>query len=102
MKYSVLAASAAVLIASASAAFAKCDMYGNCYSVTEDGDGGYSVRGFNSGTGSTWNNKIESNGDQRGFDSNGNYWKYNNSTGNYTNFGTGQSCFGKGAFRTCN
>jgi hypothetical protein len=49
-----------------------------------------------------WNQTIQPNGDQRGMDSNGNYWNYNAGTGNYINYGTGEMCFGRGAGRFCN
>ena len=44
---------------------------------------------------------ITPNGDQRGTDSHGNYWQYNNSTGSYWNT-NGAMCWGKGQFRQCN
>jgi hypothetical protein len=83
----------------ATPAAANCNMYGNCYLTTPRLGGGADVYGF--GNGGTWNSTIEPNGDQRGWDSRGNYWQYDNNTGNYFNYGTGQTCFGKGALRTC-
>ena len=74
---------------------------GNQYNWNTDALGNTRVRGMNLGTGSTWSQTIEPDGDQRGFDSNHNYWTYDGQTGNYYNFGTGESCFGKGASRVC-
>lgn len=74
---------------------------GNVYNTEQNSDGSTDVRGYNLNTGSSWKTTIESDGDQRGYDSDGNYWKYNNSTGSYTNFGTGEFCTGRGAYRSC-
>lgn len=75
---------------------------GNSYNVTENYGGGARVDGYNSSTGSTWHTTIENNGNMRGTDSDYNSWTYNSSTGAYYNYGTGESCYGKGSFRTCN
>lgn len=74
---------------------------GNSYNVNRNPDGGAQVYGNNFNTGSTWNTNINRNGDMNGYDSGGNYWTYNNSSGSYYNYGTGQSCNGKGYYRSC-
>lgn len=74
---------------------------GNSYSWTRNSDGSTDVNGWNLRTGSSWRTTIEPDGDMRGTDSHGNSWTYDNSTGYYHNFGTGKTCFGKGALRTC-
>ena len=74
---------------------------GNSYNWNTDSQGNTQLRGFNLNTGSMWNQTIEPDGDQRGSDSQGNYWTYDNQTGNYFNFGTGRTCTGKGALRSC-
>lgn len=74
---------------------------GNTYTVQPRPNGGAHVNGFNSQTGSTWSQTIQPDGSASGFDSRGNSWSYDQNTGNYYNFGTGRTCFGKGALRTC-
>lgn len=59
------------------------------------------VKGYNYNTGTRWKTKIYNDGDMRGTDGNGNRWKYNSTSGYYYNYGTGKTCTGKGAFRTC-
>lgn len=71
------------------------------YTTTRQPDGSTTVRGQNYNTGSTWRSTIQPNGDQRGTDSNGNTWRYNNSTGSYSNT-DGTFCTGKGYARVCN
>lgn len=63
---------------------------GNHYRWNIDSDGDTEVRGRNFYTGSNWKTTIESNGDMRGTDSNGNRWKYNADTDVYYNYGTGE------------
>ncbi len=46
------------------------------------------LRGYNPQTGRSWVNNYDRYGSQSGLDSNGNYWKYDNSTGIYYNYGT--------------
>ena len=48
-----------------------------------------------------WNTTIQNNGNMNGLDSHGNYWQYNNNTGNYYNYGTGKTCYGFGYARQC-
>lgn len=74
---------------------------GNRYTTSTDVYGNTQVQGRNVYTGSTWRNTIESDGDQRGIDSNGNSWRYDAQSGFYSN-SNGKTCFGKGALRTCN
>lgn len=74
---------------------------GNMYNTTQDSMGNTDVNGMNTHTGSTWNTTIEQNGDMHGVDSDHNYWNYNNATGYYHNFGTGETCIGKGYARSC-
>lgn len=65
---------------------------GNTYNWSTDYSGNTRVRGYNLNTGSTWNQTIKPNGDQNGFDSQGNYWNYNARSKSYYNYGTGKSC----------
>src|SRR5437899_2963229 len=74
---------------------------GSSYNWNHNRDGSTDVRGYNYNTGSQWRQTIMPNGDQRGTDSQGNYWHYNNSTGSYWNT-DGTMCWGKGQFRQCN
>ena len=97
---------AAFLLASVSLASAQSWTHydwrsGNSYSCTS-GYGSTSCRGSNYRTGSSWSQTQRSDGTYSGYDADGNYYSGNNRTGSYHNFGTGASCFGRGAFRTCN
>lgn len=74
---------------------------GNSYLTQPRQNGGATVRGYNVENGSTWTTTIDPNGNQSGYDADGNYWRYNSRSGAYFNFGTGKSCFGNGAARTC-
>lgn len=85
MKHILIAAG--LLLATANAASAKCDAYGNCYS--SNGYGG--VQGYNSRTGSSWTTQTQPGGSSRGVDSRGNSWTYDRPSGLYNNYGTGQS-----------
>jgi hypothetical protein len=73
---------------------------GNWYITTPNADGGAQVHVYNGRTDSSWNTTIFPNGDIRGFDSNGNVWQYNSSTGYYVH-SKGQACIGKGERRRC-
>ena len=64
---------------------------GNRYRTTPNSQGGTTTRGHNPSTGSTWTNRSDGRGNQSGIDSDGNRWQYNNSTGTYRNFGTGET-----------
>lgn len=101
----IIAACAAVLLSSAAIAQSSGSSYdwrsGNSYSWTTDRSGTTHLNGNNFGTGSSWRTTIQPNGSQTGFDSQGNYWTYDSNTGFYQNFGTGRTCTGTGAFRTC-
>jgi|FLYL01.1.fsa_nt_gi hypothetical protein len=74
---------------------------GNWYHWHRNSSGETTVRGHNFSTGSAWTTTIEPDGDMRGNDSRGHYWRYNENTGSYFNFGTGETCIGKGAGRIC-
>lgn len=63
---------------------------GNYYNWNSTPGGNTHVNGFNSRTGNSWNTTIQSNGNQHGYDSKGNYWNYNKSSGTYYNYGTGE------------
>lgn len=63
---------------------------GNSHNYYTDSTGTTTVRGNNLSTGSSWNTTISPNGDMRGYDSDMNYWNYNNNTGTYINHGTGE------------
>lgn len=73
---------------------------GNSYNVQRTYGGGAAINGFNTRTNSTWNTRVQPNGNMSGMDAGGNYWNYNKSTGSYWN-SNGTSCFGKGQFRQC-
>src|SRR5262249_51610446 len=73
---------------------------GNSYRWHQNFDGSTTVKGNNFQNGTMWNQTIMPNGDQRGMDSRGNFWRYNNSTGTYWNT-DGTMCIGKGAARSC-
>ncbi len=90
---------AAVFAAISTPAFAKCDMYGNCYTVREKYDGSVAVQGFNSN--GTWSQEYKPDGRYSGYDIDGNFYQGNNKTGQHLNYGTGETCFGKGAGRVC-
>ena len=74
---------------------------GNSYNIRRDSLGNTHIRGFNTRTGSMWNQSIDSQGNQRGMDSKGNMWNYNRRSGTYWNT-DGTFCTGKGAYRICN
>lgn len=73
---------------------------GNSYTVCTDSSG-TTTRGYNYTTGSTWEQRNNNNGTYHGRDSNNNHYQGDNNTGNYHNYGTGKSCYGKGAGRVC-
>jgi hypothetical protein len=79
MKKIIIAVGA--FLALSGTAYARCDQYGNCYS------GGY---GSNLNTGSQWNSRS-SGSTTYGTDSRGNSWSYNRSSGQYQNYGTGET-----------
>lgn len=74
---------------------------GNVYTWTKDSTGTTHVQGSNLNTGSMWNTTINKNGSMQGFDKNMNSWSYDSQTGTYMNYGTGKTCIGKGAARSC-
>ncbi len=59
------------------------------------------IKGSNLNTGSRWETTIDNDGDMRGRDAGGNSWQYDGTSGRYHNFGTGTTCLGSGAARTC-
>ena len=73
---------------------------GNSYSSHSDSLG-TTTYGNNARTGSNWEIRQNRNGTYDGRDSKGNYFTGDNTTGHYYNFGTGKTCYGKGAARTC-
>ena len=75
---------------------------GNSYYWSPGPDGSTNIQGYNTRTEARWSRTIKRNGDQSGWDSRGNYWQYDSGTGYYRNYGTGRTCVGKGAFRSCN
>ena len=96
--------SAGVLIASS--AFAQTRSYydwqsGNSYSVHRNSNGA-TINGYNTRTGSMWNQRQNSNGTYSGMDAQGNHYSGNNRTGSYYNYGTGKMCTGTGYARVCN
>jgi hypothetical protein len=74
---------------------------GNLYNWHGDSTGTTHINGFNSRSGTTRDSQVESNGNQSGRDSAGNYGNYNSSNGRDRNFWTGKTCFGSGAARHC-
>lgn len=75
---------------------------GNSYYWSRAPDGSMNIQGYNTRTEARWNRTIKPNGDQSGWDSRGNYWQYDSETGYYHNYGTGRTCFGRGALHRCN
>ncbi len=59
------------------------------------------VKGYNLHTGSSWETTIDDDGDMRGRDADGNSWRYDESSSLYQNYGTGKTCVGRGAARSC-
>lgn len=74
---------------------------GNSYNYNTDSMGNTYVRGNNIANGTVWSSTIDKSGNQRGMDSRANSWTYDAASGNYHNFGTGESCYGKGSLRQC-
>jgi hypothetical protein len=74
---------------------------GNGYNWHADSQGNTTIYGTNFGTGSTWSTRTDRRGNMNGYDSDMNYWSYDRSTGSYYNYGTGKTCTGSGALRTC-
>ena len=72
---------------------------GSYYNWDSDGMGNTSVRGSNQN--GMWRTNIDSSGSMRGTDIKGNPWMYNSGSGVYQNYGTGKTCIGSGASRTC-
>lgn len=73
---------------------------GNSYSTYEQLDGSTRVNGSNIQNGTMWNSTIDTKGNMRGIDSDGNAWSYDRKTGNYINT-NGKICTGTGATRVC-
>jgi hypothetical protein len=73
---------------------------GNWYHWYSAFDGSTHVQGFNWNTGSQWRTTIRPNGDMQGWDSRGDFWRYDSRTGNYWN-SNGTFCTGRGYARTC-
>ncbi len=73
---------------------------GNYYTWHQRSDGTTDLYGSNFNTGSQWRTTIKPDGEMNGWDSRGNYWRYDSRTGNYWNT-DGTMCFGKGWSRTC-
>lgn len=65
------------------------------------GKGETHVEGSNILNGSRWDTTIQENGDMAGHDKEGNHWEYDDSSTRYYNYGTGKTCIGEGAARTC-
>jgi hypothetical protein len=73
---------------------------GNYYTVCPNSTG-TSINGYNTNNGTTWSQQQNSNGTYSGRDGSGNLYSGDNNTGYYLNYGTGETCFGTGALRTC-
>ena len=73
---------------------------GNSYSNHADPQG-VTTYGTNLQNGSSWQLRQNNDGSYSGRDSEGNYFQGNQNTGTYYNYGTGEGCYGTGAFRTC-
>lgn len=63
---------------------------GNNYRWNTWIDGTTRINGNNYSNGTSWNTTVERNGNMRGQDSKGNYWSYNDNSGMYLNYGTGE------------
>jgi len=63
---------------------------GSNYRWQTDPAGNTRVDGFNAETGSSWHTTIKPDGSMRGTDSKGQPWTYDNRTGTYMNYGTGE------------
>ncbi len=101
MKKSLLVLAAILSMSAFADSYTRHDYRsGNTYSVNSYGDT-TTVRGYNTNTGSTWSQTSNSNGSYSGTDSRGNYYSGNNNTGFYQS-SSGKTCYGKGAYRTCN
>ena len=74
---------------------------GNHYTITPRYDGGIQLNGLNLNNGTTWSQTQRPDGSYSGFDGNGNYYYGNNRSGFYQNMGTGRTCIGTGAARSC-
>ena len=73
---------------------------GNSYTICSNGSG-TSINGYNYKNGTTWSQQQNQNGTYSGRDGSGNYYSGDNRTGHYYNYGTGKTCYGTGALRTC-
>lgn len=63
---------------------------GNNYRWDTDTTGTTRINGNNYNTGTIWNTTVDKDGSMRGQDSKGNFWNYNERTGTYMNYGTGE------------
>lgn len=100
-----IAALALAIAAPAIAQYAPPKTYydwqsGNSYTVRPDRNGA-SIQGYNMNNGSMWSQRQNRDGTYNGTDAQGNFYSGNNRTGSYYNFGTGRTCYGTGALRTC-
>jgi hypothetical protein len=74
---------------------------GNSYTWNKGPDGTTNLQGFNLRSGTHWNTTIQPNGNMHGFDGGNHYWTYQQGSGYYHNFGTGDTCIGQGYARHC-
>ena len=94
-----------IFLFSANSAFSACTSKydfasGNYYTVCDNGSS-TSITGSNITNGTNWSQTQNSDGSCSGRDKNNNYYSGDNNTGRYYNYGTGKTCFGTGALRTC-
>ncbi|SDY75869.1 hypothetical protein [Citreimonas salinaria] len=73
---------------------------GNMYNNYSDGQG-VTTYGNNIQGGTNWNLRQDYDGSYSGTDSQGNFFYGDQNSGFYSNPGTGTTCIGTGALRTC-
>lgn len=89
-------------VASHAQSWSSYDYNSNNYYSNHADTSGVTTYGSNLNNGAQWQLRQNYDGTYNGLDSDGNYFSGNNNTGFYQNLGTGVTCFGTGAFRTCN
>ena len=104
MKPFLFAAAGILFFASLAIGFDSGSSYdyqtGNSYRWFTDDSGNTTINGFNTRTGTVWQNHIDSKGNQHGMDSSGNVWRYDSNTGYYDN-SERTTCRGEGSARRC-
>lgn len=91
MKKTLLIVAALMAAATLRAEYSYDPKTGNTYNTYKNAMGGTTTQGFNSQTGKSWSTDSTSNGSMIGTDGNGNRWQYDKGSGNYYNYGTGET-----------